>query len=278
MARPQTVIKWPGGKAQSIGAMMRLRPPFEPTTLVDAMAGSCAWGLAAHALFPSAMLWLNDTNEQLTDALLAIRDDAAGLARRLRMTPYSRVLFNRLKRQQYVGPMDWVTLNRQAVGGALRHTGTGWSRDRLGKKRTQWQRLPAMIEDMGAALCGQVCIECQDFEPLLFGGSGQRFGLDSPAAWIYADPPYPGTEGYYGNADFDHRRLAAALNRCRGAVMVSYADTPAFREFAAEFYPADRWRYESYEATQHMQLRSGTPKGRRTELLLLNYEPGEVKS
>jgi len=62
-------------------------------------------------------------------------------------------------------------------------------------------------------------------------------------------------------------------NACRGAVMVSYADTPAFDAFSHWY--AHWTTTERFEAVQHMQVQSaGAGKGRRTELLLLNYTPG----
>ncbi|NLH79163.1 MAG: hypothetical protein GX465_19265, partial [Acidobacteria bacterium] len=97
-SRPSTVIKYPGSKAQHAHRILReCMPPFDPTTLVDAMCGSCAWGLAAHAVFPRAQLWLNDTNAELVRVLLAIRDHPEWIARKLELTPYSRWLWDRLR-------------------------------------------------------------------------------------------------------------------------------------------------------------------------------------
>jgi len=170
--------------------------------------------------------------------------------------------------------VDWLMVNRQSVGGATAHTGTGWSRDLLGKKVTQWGRLPNLLRAMARELCRDVVIECQDFEALLFGGRGQHFGLDSLTTWVYCDPPYIGREHYYGQAggvEF-HQRVASVLSRCRSWVTVSYADTPEYRETVAPLYAG--WHRAEFTAVQHMSIRgNGTGKGRRTEVLLCNFEP-----
>lgn len=287
-SRPSTIIKYPGSKAQHSARILReCAPPTDPTILVDAMCGSCAWGLAAHAVYPKARLWLNDTNADLVRVLVAIRDHPERLARQLELTPYSRWLWERIRGQgrgvrgqrtaDLADVVDWLMVNRQSVGGATAHTGTGWSRDLLGKKVTQWGRLPNLLRAMARELCQNVVIECLDFEALLFGGQGQRFGLDSPTTWVYVDPPYVGREHYYGcpgGIEF-HERLAAALNRCQGAVTVSYADTPEFQETVAPFYAG--WYRADFTAVQHMSIRgNGTGKGTRRELLLTNYRPQQM--
>jgi len=298
-SRPSTIIKYPGSKAQHAARIVReCAPPFDPTTLVDAMCGSCAWGLAAHAVFPRAQLWLNDTNAELVRVLLAIRDHPEWIARKLELTPYSRWLWDRLRtrRRNIARPgdpvdlhrvstsladladvVDWLMVNRQSVGGATAHTGTGWSRDQLGKKIHQWRRLPELLYAMARELCRGATIECLDFEALLFGGQGQRFGLDSPTTWVYVDPPYVGREHYYGcpgGIEF-HERLAAALSRCQSWVTVSYADTEEFRASVGPLY--QDWHRIDYTAVQHMSIRgNGTGKGTRRELLLTNYRPQQM--
>jgi len=282
-SRPSTIIKYPGSKAQHSARIVReCAPPGEPTTLVDAMCGSCAWGLAAHAVYPQARLWLNDISADLVRVLVAIRDHPERLARQLELTPYSRWLWQRLRasgsrrRDDLADVVDWLMVNRQSVGGATAHTGTGWSRDLLGKKIHQWHRLPNLLRAMARELCQNVVIECLDFEALLFGGKGQRFGLDGPGTWVYCDPPYPSTEGYYGCAggiEF-HERVASVLSRCQSWVVVSYADTEDFRATVAPLY-AD-WHRAEFEAVQHMSIRGGGAKGRRTEVLLSNYRPTQM--
>ncbi len=239
-SRPSTIIKYPGSKAQHSARILReCAPPTDPTILVDAMCGSCAWGLAAHAVYPKARLWLNDTNADLVRVLVAIRDHPERLARQLELTPYSRWLWERIRGQgrgvrgqrtaDLADVVDWLMVNRQSVGGATAHTGTGWSRDLLGKKVTQWGRLPNLLRAMARELCQNVVIECLDFEALLFGGRGQHFGLDSLTTWVYCDPPYVGeTRNMRGSAyrheamDVEfHAALVNALLSAPGAVLVS---------------------------------------------------------
>jgi len=294
-SRSPTIIQYPGSKAKIATRILReCAPPAEPTTLVDAMCGSAAWGLVAHAAYPRARLWLNDISADLVRVLVAIRDHPERLARQLELTPYSRWLWRQLRSRSRDGKragrdagdvdlacadvLDWLILNLQSVGGTSSTVlpSTGWSRDLLGKNFRQWHRLPNLLRAMSRELCANTVIECLDFEDLLFGGKGQRFGVDSPTTWVYVDPPYPGREHYYGQAggvEF-HQRLASVLSRCQSWVTVSYADTPEYRATVAPLYRD--WHRVEFTAVQYMSVRGkGISKSTRVEVLLCNYAPGQ---
>lgn len=84
------------------------------------------------------------------------------------------------------------------------------------------------LEELHERLSG-VIIECLDFEAFL-----RRY--DRPGTLFYLDPPYYGTEGFYGRDLFaraDFERLAKTLRALRGRWLLSINDCPEIREIFA---------------------------------------------
>lgn len=85
--------------------------------------------------------------------------------------------------------------------------------------------LSQRLEDLHERLAS-VVVECLDFEAFL-----NRY--DRPDTLFYLDPPYVGSEGYYGKdlfAPSDLARLAGACRRLKGKFILSNIDCPAVRE------------------------------------------------
>lgn len=82
-----------------------------------------------------------------------------------------------------------------------------------------WRRFPAII---GASKRLQsVVIENWDFERLI------KYYAQKGKVFVYADPPYYGTESYYQGVNFtrqDHQRLADCLLALEGYFLLSYND------------------------------------------------------
>ena len=88
--------------------------------------------------------------------------------------------------------------------------------------------LEPMLEDLHSRLSG-VVIECLDFQDFI-----RRY--DSPGTLFYLDPPYWGSEGYYGKALFaraDFQRLADQLAGIQGQFLMSINDVPEIRAMFA---------------------------------------------
>ena len=88
--------------------------------------------------------------------------------------------------------------------------------------------LEPMLEDLHCRLAG-VTIECLDF--------GEFIGrYDSDGTLFYLDPPYWGTENYYGKNLFarqDFERLAKVLQGIKGRFVLSINDVPEIRALFA---------------------------------------------
>jgi DNA adenine methylase len=97
-----------------------------------------------------------------------------------------------------------------------------------GSARFDLTKLVPMLEDVHERLAG-VVIECLPFEALI-----ARY--DRPQTLFYLDPPYWGSEDYYGADVFsaaDFERLSALLEGLQGRFILSINDVPAVRDIFA---------------------------------------------
>lgn len=122
----------------------------------------------------------------------------------------------------------FLYLQRLTFGGKVAGRTFGVDYGRSG--RFNLVTLGPRLEDLHERLAG-VVIECLDFETFI-----RRY--DRPATLFYLDPPYYGTEGYYGRGLFrpaDFERLARTLAEVKGAWLLSINDCPQIREIFAPF-------------------------------------------
>ena len=116
----------------------------------------------------------------------------------------------------------FLYLQTTAFGGKA--TGRNFGVDVGGRGGFDVTRLGPLLERIWERLA-DVTIEQLDFETFL-----GRY--DRPETLFYCDPPYWGSEGYYGPELFrreDFERLAAALRRLRGRFLLSINDRPEVR-------------------------------------------------
>jgi DNA adenine methylase len=131
----------------------------------------------------------------------------------------------------------FLYLQRTAFGGKVagRHFGISPSEP----ARFDLTKLVPMLEAVHERLTA-VTIENLDFEEFL-----RRY--DRAGTLFYLDPPYWGSEGYYGKELFsraDFERLASALRAVEGAFILSLNDCAGVRETFREFtIEAVRTRY-----------------------------------
>lgn len=91
---------------------------------------------------------------------------------------------------------------------------------------------------------------------------------DGENTLFYFDPPYIGTEGYYRESDFDHRKFCKDLERIDGYWIVSYDEIPE---------PLSKYHVTVEESTNFID--SGMKgEGKDTiETVVTNYDPDEVR-
>lgn len=120
----------------------------------------------------------------------------------------------------------FLYLQNVAFGGKVTGRTFGVAADR--PARFDLSRLGPMLLDVHERLAG-VTIERLPFDQFI-----ARY--DRPGVLFYADPPYWGTEDYYGQELFsraDFQRLADSLRAISGSFILSLNDVPEIREMFA---------------------------------------------
>jgi DNA adenine methylase len=147
----------------------------------------------------------------------------------------SRAEFERLLAQDPATLTDleraarFLYLQRLAFGGKVAGRNFGYSLS--GPARFDTTKLGVLLEAIHDRLAG-VTIECLDWRDFL-----TRW--DRPGALFFCDPPYFGTEDYYGRDLFppaDHAAMAAALGTIGGRFILTINDLPETREIYAAFH------------------------------------------
>ncbi|NIX75375.1 DNA adenine methylase [Microvirga terricola] len=116
----------------------------------------------------------------------------------------------------------FLYLQRTAFGGKV--AGRNFGVSPIDPGRFNVTKLVPMLEDIHERLAG-VVIECLDFEEFL-----DRY--DRPYSLFFLDPPYFGSEDFYGAELFsraDYQRLVAALRRLKGRFLLTINDRPETR-------------------------------------------------
>lgn len=122
-------------------------------------------------------------------------------------------------------------------------------------KNPEWQKKFKLINTF----------ENLDFETLIKQYDNESF-------FMYLDPPYyiVGEGDYYSNHNFtndDHKRLADVLQDVKGKFALSYYHFDKLEEW----YPRDKFRWESKEFAKAAGASKGKKQSKGTELLIMNY-------
>lgn len=171
----------------------------------------------------------NDFNSDLVNLYRAVKEHSEELIRALDWTLNSRADFNRLK-MLFRTPVKLPDVPRAAEYFRLITLSYGSKCVSFGGQPCELGRRYPAIRGAHVRL-GGVVIENKDFEALL-----RQY--DREDAFFYLDPPYYGTEDYYGGVDFtpdDHARLRGALAGIGGKFLLSYNDCPEIRELYGDF-------------------------------------------
>lgn len=218
---------------------------------------------------------LNDLDGDVVNIFRVLQDRENGeeLARRIRLTPFSRAEFE--KSYELPPPEDPIerarlTLVRQMMGFGT----SGLVRNRTGfratthRRRNQdyswdWARYPEHISAFIERLTG-VTIESEPAMDLV-----ERH--DQPDVLFYLDPPYvhstrgavrgDGHNGYrHEMSNGDHRALADRLHRCEAMIVLSGYHSPLYDELFGD--------WKTVEKPARIQAQKGAES--RLEVLWLN--------
>ena len=252
-----------GGKTALAARIAALLPPHGH--YVEPYAGSLAVLLAKR---PSRLETVNDLDGDLMTFWRVLRDRPADLHRVCALTPHSRGEYlaardidcapDELERARRV----WVWLS-QARGGGMRRT--GW-RQFLDPAGTGSCGMPGYLAGYVARMAPTAArLARVSLERLPALEVIDRYGRHRDVC-LYVDPPYLASTrnpGKYRNemgAEHDHRDLAAALQACQAAVLLSGYDSPLYRQL--------------YRGWHRTEIPTGTGQGgswaSRTEVIWSN--------
>lgn len=259
-------IKWVGGKHFQAKWIVSHFPPHR--VYVEPFGGG------AHVLCrkdpkTSKLEVFNDIDGNLVNFLLVARERPQELVKALETLPYSRMLFNRWRKEPlpddpFERAVRWFYLLRSSFSG---HLGCSWCHaKRSGRNCPHWYQSAVHLIPQLAERFRLVQIEHLDFRECI-----EKY--DGPETLFYCDPPYIGVEDYYRFpfTEEDHRDLAKLLNNAQGLVALSYYPHPLVDELYPGWHRATKvYPQRSYGVTRFSRRKT---KPRATELLLMNYDP-----
>lgn len=172
---------------------------------------------------------INDLNRDVATLFRVLQRHYQAFTDMLRWQLASRAEFDRLRSQDPDTLTDleraarFLYLQRLAFGGKV--AGRSFGLATTQPARFDVRKLGPLLEAVHERLAG-VWIECLPWRGFL-----ERW--DRPATLFYLDPPYWGSEGYYGPELFDRSEFAAlaeALKGLRGRFIMTLNDGPEIRE------------------------------------------------
>ncbi len=226
------VAPYVGGKKQLAGRLVALIAEIPHATYAEGFVGMGGVFLRRSAA-PKAEV-INDASGDVANFFRVLREHYAPMMDLLRFTFTARRDFERLLATDPAGLTDlqravrFLYLQRVAFGGKVAGRNFGVALRMPG--RFDVTRLEPMLAELAERL-GGVVIENLHYAEFL-----DRY--DAQDTLFYLDPPYFGSEDYYGKGMFeraDFARLAVRLAALRGPFILSINDVPEVRETFAAF-------------------------------------------
>lgn len=209
---------------------------------------------------------INDTNEDIHNFFVQLRDNGEELCRMLELSLYSKEehrLANNYNGEDPLMKAYYFYVNVMQSFSNI-YTCEGWGTQKYGQNlpctyKNKIDQLGQYIERMRS-----IYISCEDAIKCI-----KRW--DSPQTFFYCDPPYPNTNQgpYKGYTQEDFENLIEALHNCEGSFILSCYNNDAV--------PKD-WKKLEIEATNSS---SNTFKGghreKRTECIWIREAKGEPR-
>ncbi len=254
----KSFIAWIGGKSHMVDRIVPLMSPHE--CYCEVFAGA-AWLLFRKP--ESKVEIINDINLDLVTLYRVVKHHLDEFVRYTRWLLVSREEFERFK----ATPAETMTDVQRAVrfyylmktgfGARVRSPSFG-----VTATRPSPFNLLRIEEDLSAA---HIRLARVFVENLPYADAITRF--DKPGTFFYVDPPYFGSEDYYGKGLFggsDFTRLAELLAVIKGRFCLSINDTPEMRAVFKAF------RIRSVKTRYTV---NGPKQRPAAELLVFNYQP-----
>lgn len=213
---------------------------------------------------PSKFETLNDINGDLIAFYRVLQHHLEEFCRQFKWLLASRELFTDFKAQAGAGGLTDIQraarfyyLQRQAFGGKV--TGRTFGGGAMQAPRVNLLRIEEELSAAHLRLAGTV-VEHLDWRDCL-----RRY--DTPETFFYLDPPYWGTEDFYGKDLFsrdDYAEMAEILDGLQGRFLLSLNDVPGVRDVFGRFRIDGTSTRYSCGREEVKQVR---------EVFISNYEP-----
>ncbi len=223
---------WIGGKRNLAQRLVQLIGKVPHDTYAEPFVGMGGVFFRRDRRPPGEVI--NDWNGEVANFFRILREHFVPFLDMLRFQITTRAEFDRLGRVEPSTLTDlqkaarFLYLQRTAFGGKVEGRVFGVAVDR--PARFDVTKLVPMLEDLHTRLAG-VTIECLPYADFI-----RRY--DKPATLFFCDPPYFGSEAYYGKSLFnrsDFERLAEVLAGIKGRFMLTINDVPTVRQIFKQF-------------------------------------------
>lgn len=255
----EPIAPWVGGKSRLAPQLVAMIGEAPHRTYAEPFVGM--GGVFFRRTFRPPAEVINDLNRDVANLFRILSEHYVPFLDMLRWQITTRAEFERLQATDPDTLTDlkraarFLYLQRTAFGGKVEGRTFGVSAGEAGSFDVS--RVQPMLEDLHDRLKG-VVVECLPYGELI-----ERY--DRPETLFYLDPPYDGSEHYYGKGLYtpvDHGRLADQLAGVAGKFILSINDTPDMREVFARFSIA--------EVTVTHTLNGGAPRP-TGELIVRNF-------
>ena len=249
-SRARPVAPYVGGKKQ-LARELASRIEAVPHRLYGEVFAGMAGVFFARQTAPRVEV-LNDFNRDVATFFRVLQNHHQAFLDMLKWQLSSRAEFDRLNAQDPERLTDlqraarFLYLQRLSFGGKV--AGRSFGAAMTGPARFDVTKLAPMLAAAHERLAG-VWIECLPWDVFL-----DRW--DRENALFFLDPPYQGSEHYYGRDLFtaaDYERLTERLKRLQGRFIMTLNDTPHIRDTFAGF------RIEPVAVSYSVGHRNGVP-------------------
>lgn len=256
-----SILKYPGSKWRIAKQIVELIPPHR--SYLEPFFGS---GAVLFTKNSSPIETINDIDGDVVNLFRCVREHPAELSRAVKLTPYSREVYEGSCRATDENDTIEKALNfliRCWQGYGYRtNQKVGWKSDIQGRERAyallEWCKLPERIIDTVDRL---KCVQIENRQAL---DVIRRFNYEN--VFMYLDPPYilgsrAEKQKQYKNemTDQDHEELLKELLSSKAKIMIS--------GYESEMYDDYLQGWEKRTFLSHTQMGK-----RRQEVVWMNYE------
>lgn len=269
---PRPFLWWPGGKTRQTRYLLAARPKkFQVYHEPFLGSGALFFALYRKGLLaqqkPAAVL--SDTDHELIDAYLAVRDHADDVMRLLDTYPHNKSFYRLIARQPPSSlsiverAAQFIYLNKTSFAGLMQKTQRGYRAPRHYATTTSSRCYYVRDNIIAVAQAlREADILCTSYEVVL-----QRA---RPGDWVYLDPPYHSSDNrLYNCSDFgdsDQKKVAdvfAKLDKSGVYVLATNSDT----DFVRSLYHG----FNIKQITTCNQMSWNRKTKRQAELIIANY-------